>query len=48
MSTFICGILCEVHGEAARLHVCVWAIGAQAVLIKVNPATGGERSMQAY
>lgn len=48
MSTRICGILWQVHGEVARLHMCVWVIEAKAVLIKVNPATGGERSMQAY
>lgn len=48
MSTRICGILWQVHGEVARLHTCVWVIEAKAVLIKVNPATGGERSMQAY
>ena len=40
----------QVHGEAARgLHyMCAWVIEAEAVLIKVNPATGGERSMRAY
>ncbi len=48
MSTCICGISWQVHGQVAQLHMCVWVIEAEAVLIKVNPATGGERSMQAY
>lgn len=29
-------------------YMCVWVIEAKAVLIKVNPATGAGRSMQAY
>ena len=32
----------------AAYCMCVWVIEAEAVLIKVNPATGGERSMRAY
>lgn len=31
-----------------RLNMCVYGRNAEAVLIKVNPATRGERSMQAY